>query len=879
MSFSFHRNAVELSSSGFAYARVETDDSGNPIDLIYLEANDAYRAMIGLEGVPIEGLSAKIVHPQYAGGLSDWMLSVARVGASGRPQRFTTHLAATRRWVGVGANSPEPFHVLIQLDDVSQEVRKFLLYEDFLNITPVLLCVIDLQGAFIMANDEWTSSLGHDRDTLIGSSIRDYLHPDDMGKTEQVLRDLSEDRVVYNFRNRYRHIDGSYRHLEWRARINGTQVYGAARDVTERVARDKQKQRELDLMNLLFEQTLTGMVIMMLDTPVATGCGTVSSDSVDLLLEGLRVVRANEAFLVQYRATEQEMLGRSVADFFRHDPDAARVEFRTFIERGRVSMEFEGRRSDGSSLWVRGDYTCLYDSEKHIVGLFGMQIDITDRKQAELALERSERMYRLIAEHASDVIWAYNLTERRFTYISPSVIRFIGYTPEELIRLPFCASVHPDDIPSTIRRIRSMVAQFGRQSVRKEPWTIRLRHIHKDGTILHGDATVNFRYAPEGYLEAIGVSRDITSRKADEEKILNLSYRDQLTGLHNRRYLEEQQGIIARDPDSLPLSLVVCDVNGLKLANDVFGHQEGDRLLISCARILSGSAGPGEMVARVGGDEFILLLVRTDRASVERRIGTLRDLMGRDNGGRTPLSVSFGAATTESPVDSLEELFKEAEDAMYRHKLLESSSYKHDVIRLLIRSLYDKGAYEREHSAAVACLCVHLGTSMGLYPSDLEELRLAGMLHDIGKIGIETRVLNKAGPLSEHELVQVQRHPEIGFQILRSVQNFGRIADWVLMHHEQPDGHGYPQRLTDAHIPLESKIIAVANAYDAMTSASGYRERMSHEQACEELIRCSGSQFDRSAVEAFLALPVPRLLSEMREKEVADGTKRDAWPL
>ena len=209
---------------------------------------------------------------------------------------------------------------------------------------------------------------------------------------------------------------------------------------------------------------------------------------------------------------------------------------------------------------------------------------------------------------------------------------------------------------------------------------------------------------------------------------------------------------------------------------------------------------------------------------------------------------------------------------MYRRKLLESSSYKHDVIKLLINGLHEKGLYERKHSNKVSFLSYEIGKAMGLASGDLDELRLAGMLHDIGKIGIDTDVLNRVGPLDAHEWEQMRRHPEMGFQILRSVQNFGRIADWILAHHEQPDGKGYPQGLVDSEIPLQSKIIAVANAFDSMTSSSGFKHPLEIPGALEELQTYIGTQFDPKVVETLVSLPREYLEKDtISEEGISDG--------
>jgi diguanylate cyclase (GGDEF)-like protein/PAS domain S-box-containing protein/putative nucleotidyltransferase with HDIG domain len=867
----FYRGIIAESSYGYAYIKVLTDAQEVPVDLEFVEVNEAFAHLFSFDRESVPGKRARDLFSDELTSDFNRVAAVGRIGLTGRRQNFVYHLDVSDRWISVRAFCPELGFVVLQIVDVSQEIKRLRIHEGIFNLTPILLCVIDFDGKFIMANDEWTASLGYPKQALLNARIYDYLHPNDLETTETVMKELGEDHVIRNFVNRYLAYDGSCHSLEWRVYVSEGLIYGAARDITDQLAAEKQKQRELDLMNLLFDQTLTGMYMMMLDEPVDWKQSVDKDATLEYILCHQRVVRTNQAFWDQYGATREQVIGKTFVEFFKTDMDEVRKAWRRLLDQGRINFETEDRRMDGTPLYTVGDYSCIYDSKGRVVGYFGMQLDMTDRKEGEVALEKSERMYRLMAEHASDVIWVFDLMDKSFSYMSPSVQQFLGYSPEELMVLPFGTSLHPADIAPTVHRLRQMISEFKRNPGPQNKWTFQVRHRKADGTIIWADASINFRYTETGNIEAIGVSRDVTSRKLNEEKILHLSYRDQLTGLYNRRYFEEHQRTYA-EPASLPLTMVVCDVNGLKLTNDVFGHQVGDQLLKACANVLVQAKRPDDVVARIGGDEFVLLFPNTSQPEAQERIDAIMHAVSQQVVGKTHLSVSFGAATLGAPVASLEPLFKEAEDIMYRRKLLESSSYKHDVIKLLINGLYEKGLYERKHSEKVSFLSYEIGKAMGLASGDLDELRLAGMLHDIGKIGIDTDVLNQVGPLDAHEWVHMRRHPEMGFQILRSVQNFGRIADWILSHHEQPDGKGYPQGLLDNEIPLQSKIIAVANAFDSMTSSSGFKHPLDVSAALAELQACAGTQFDPSAVATLVSLPREILEKDsFNEEGISDG--------
>ncbi|WP_422477790.1 sensor domain-containing diguanylate cyclase/phosphohydrolase [Pleomorphochaeta sp. DL1XJH-081] len=864
----FYRKIIIESSIGYAYAAVVTDNDGNPTDLSLIEVNDALAKLVGMQKTDFEGKNLSTCLPQIQGNEFNWIASVGRVGLTGISQHVVQRVDYVDRWFSVRVSCPEKGKIVVLINDVTAEVKRTRLYEGIVNLTPVLIFVIDFEGKIIIANDEWTHILGYPKQSLLGSHVFDYIHPEDIESTVKVMEDLDENRVIRNFVNRYRNFEGSFRSLEWRAHVSDGLIYGSARDITERMATEKQKQRELDLMNLLFDQTLTGMFMMMLEEPVDWDQASDKDALLDSMMEDLLLVKTNQAFLEQFGTNAEHVAGMSLSELFSNNLETTKQVWRELMDQGKTSQEFEGRKFDGTPIWIRGDYHCLYNSKRQIVGNFGMQLDISDRRLSEVALKRSERRYRLIAEHASDVIWVYDVEKRAFVYLSPSVRQFLGYEPEELIEKPVEFSLYPQDVERIKKKLGHMILEFSKHPKLEKRWKLQMRQVKRDGSVIWAEASINFRLKRSQKVEAIGVSRDVTTRKRNEERILHLSYRDQLTGLYNRRYYEERQTILCSDERYMPLSVVVCDVNGLKLTNDVFGHQMGDQLLVTCANSLLAVNKQKDIIARIGGDEFVVLMAKTSQEEALERIEGMRQEIADKQVGKTRLSVSFGCATAYKTSDSFEAIFKQAEDIMYRQKLLESSSYKHDVIKVLIHSLYDKGRYEKDHSEHVGALCIQLGREMGFPPAEVDDLRLAGMLHDIGKIGISQELLNQKRQLSDQEWSQMRRHPEMGFQILRSVQNFGHIADWILAHHEQPDGKGYPRGLTDTSIPLQAKIIAVANAFDSMTSPSGYRQQpLSIDEALRELDRCSGTQFDPSVVKAFHSLPISYLSDPTLQKE------------
>jgi len=189
---------------------------------------------------------------------------------------------------------------------------------------------------------------------------------------------------------------------------------------------------------------------------------------------------------------------------------------------------------------------------------------------------------------------------------------------------------------------------------------------------------------------------------------------------------------------------------------------------------------------------------------------------------------------------------------MYRNKLYSGTSFKNDILNLITKSLFDQNSVEQNHAESVSQWCGRIGLALGMDASDIKELSMAGLLHDIGKIAIPESILMKNGTLTESEMVDVRRHPEIGYQILRSVSEFANIAQFVLNHHERMDGSGYPRGLKGDDIPMQSRIIAIAEAYDSIVRKLPYRKPRSKDAAIEELSCHAGTHFDAEILSVFI---------------------------
>ena len=347
------------------------------------------------------------------------------------------------------------------------------------------------------------------------------------------------------------------------------------------------------------------------------------------------------------------------------------------------------------------------------------------------------------------------------------------------------------------------------------------------------------------------VFRDCSERHRKQKQIDHLSYHDQLTGLFNRRYYSRAVKVMD-DSKFLPVALVMADVNGLKLTNDAFGHSSGDQVLIKLASLLMRKARPEDVVARIGGDEFVLLLPNTDEDGAKSVIAHLEEKLKNEAQGRLMFSVSFGLGMKLSADSNLEDAYKRAEELMYQHKLSQGTSLRSRTIDIIMRTLYEKSDREEAHSKRVGALAGALAEKLGFAKDHVTLIRAAGLLHDIGKIGVDEKVLSKPGLLDDTEWQAMKCHPDIGFRILSSAPEFSEIAGYVLEHHERLNGKGYPRGLQEDEISIPGRILALADSYDAMTSERPYKHCLSKPEAVQELKRHAGTQFDSVIAKLFV---------------------------
>lgn len=422
---------------------------------------------------------------------------------------------------------------------------------------------------------------------------------------------------------------------------------------------------------------------------------------------------------------------------------------------------------------------------------------------------------------------------------------------EASIKAYYDKSIKPgDDYLSNITndQMKNRIASFLNQVVQGET-LVKTVEIETTNNKFYEE-----RYTPiisNGVVEGVTViSYEVTERKNYESSILLLSYYDHLTGLGNRRLYQEklQQLNLLND---FPVTFIMADINGLKLMNDAFSHDAGDDLLVRAASFMKNHFENYGTVCRIGGDEFVIILPRTDEKFANHLVSQIDHKLEESSVKGIQISISFGVASAES-MNEINLATRKAEENMYAHKVSSISSSRNLLIKALQKTLYEKNPREEAHCKRVSIVAKALGEKLGLDNEQLGLLEVISYLHDIGKIAIDEDILNKTDDLTPQEWEKIKKHPEIGYRILSTAPEYFEVATDILSHHERYDGNGYPRSLKENQIPLRARILSIADAYDAMVNKRSYNKLKSHEEAIKELLEHRGTQFDPKLVDLFI---------------------------
>jgi PAS domain S-box-containing protein/diguanylate cyclase (GGDEF)-like protein len=436
--------------------------------------------------------------------------------------------------------------------------------------------------------------------------------------------------------------------------------------------------------------------------------------------------------------------------------------------------------------------------------------------------------------------------EGHFIQVNRALSEITGYPEGELLGKTFKEITHPDDVTESSDLYEKVLA--GDLS----DYKMDKRYVRADGREV--SVLVNVSIVRDGSgepLYAIGQVQDVTEQRRAQQQLAHQAFHDALTGLPNRRKLmNDLHERMATATRSEPLLLLLFDLDGFKAYNDTFGHPAGDSLLARLGQRLKAAVEGRGVAYRMGGDEFCIL----GRVGVEGEapLASAAAAALSEQGEGFNITSSYGSVML--PMDALEEAeaLRKVDERLYAQKGTRRASPGRQATDALLKALAERSSDLGTHLNDVAHLCDAVAGEIDIPEEDKAPLLQAAALHDVGKVAIPDAILEKPGPLDETEWEFMRTHTIIGERIVSAAPALTQAAKVIRSTHERFDGTGYPDRLGGDEIPLASRIIAVCDAYDAMTSNRPYRTAMSVEGALSELRRNAGGQFDPEVVEAFV---------------------------
>jgi len=561
-----------------------------------------------------------------------------------------------------------------------------------------------------------------------------------------------------------------------------------------------------------------------------------------------RITAVFGKWMEQDGVTSEYFRGKTLRDFLGEEKALVYEETNKKVLAGETALTEFSIKRNGQPRLYQTFLSPIKDREGTVSGIVGIGRDITELKNAQQELEEEKELLRVTLLSIGDGVITTD-RQGKITSINRVAKEITEFDDE--VKGQYFSHVFKLISEETGEKVEDPVAKvlYTGTIIEMANHTVLITKYGRKVPV--ADSAAPIKNHKGQILGAVLVFRDVSRQKEQQKRILYMSYHDSLTGLYNRRFLEEKIKKI-NTSKHLPLSIIICDVNGLKLTNDVFGHETGDKLLIKAAEILKKVCSEKGIIARWGGDEFLIVMPQTSDKTAEKIKQNIKSRCFQESIGSIQLSIAIGLAVKTNKGQNLQQTMKEAEEWMYRQKLIEGKSYRKHIINTMMATLFEKSQESEEHVERLKNYCLEIGKNLKLSLREIEEVVLLAALHDIGKISINKNILNKPGPLNPDEWEEMKKHPEFGFRIVRNIPELSSVAEYILFHHERWDGKGYPRGVKGKEIPLLSRIIAVADAYDAMTSSRKHQKTKSKEEAIAEIKRYAGTQFDPKIVNAFL---------------------------
>ena len=834
----FDRNMLDILPFGIGYIRLLTNQSNIAAEYVFFDVNSAFEKLTGLPREKILGEQADNMLRNTIQSDFNWISYFINVSSSEETHEIQCIGNSGRRLkISAAPSGREILAIVIQeIPDDAPVVRHgdstILANNSMFHCTHDAISLVGYNnGEFRYISNNTVHQQLTGLGDISGRSPVELLGEDVGGTLQKYYEQCMKIGLPVTYEQVFNFVRGEQ---TWQTKVtpiyNGSEILYllcSSRDITELKTVQGESRVLSQRLHAMFHQHTAVMLII---EPVSG-----------------KIVDANPAACDFYGYSMGELLSLYIENINILPVDEVERQRLNAYQEKKCYFLFPHRLKNGEIRLV-DVYSCpISDGEREL--LYSIIYDVTDREILRNELFQEKEVLQTTLQSIGDGVVTTD-SSGKITGLNIVAQEITGWKHDEAIGRPFSDVflLQNEETGLLIDNPIQKVMETGR-IIGLANHTVLISR--QKQAIPIADSAAPIKGEDGKILGVVMVFRDVSSEKEHNNKIRFLSYHDALTGLYNRRYIEE---MLDREdfPGQLPLSVIMGDVNGLKITNDVFGHSSGDALLQHVANLLKKYCHANDLIARWGGDEFVVLMPRTNLEQAEQIIDTIKNNPVSIDESGLQLSLSLGCAVKEKANRSIHAVMREAEENMYHQKLLDGKSYRNAIINTLLATLYEKSMETEEHSKRIDDNCHAIGQKLHLSSKEMDELSLLAILHDIGKVGINPNILKKPGSLTLVEWEEMKRHPEIGYRIVQATPELANVADFILSHHERWDGKGYPRGLKGDEIPLVCRILAITDAFDAMTNDRVYRTAKSSEEAMAELTDNSGTQFDPEIVRLFV---------------------------
>ena len=730
--------------------------------------------------------------------------------------------------------------------------------------------IIVKEGAIIYNSKKILEALGYLRKDIISKKLIDYIHPNDLDSFIKCHININEDKnLPTNKTFRLLSLNGDIKWFEISSIFVSKKkkvIINFLKDVTRIAQAESGLIEALDSYYTIFEHSPTSFWEIDISDLKEYIFGlrdfgnnndekffNYNQNILFQCIDKLKIVNLNKANLGLFDISDKSMLLENMFKLISNDFKDIFIKLFKAISIGEFSDESEinFKTFSGKEKYTIVKFIILKNNDEINSKALLFINDITEHKIMIKKIQDLSQFHESVINDAS--VWLSVFDNNLNAIIWNNAAEQIsGYLKEEVLsKNNIWGLLYPDNTEQ--ENIKNKITTFNENGCIEEfETTIKCKN---------GDSKIilwNIKKLIDSENNKIGlinIGYDYTDKKNMEEKITHIAMHDSLTGLHNRTFFEEHLDLMFKER-KVKVGLIILDIDGLKYVNDTLGHQQGDKLIVSVAKILNKTFRPSDIICRIGGDEFAVLLRNIDEQQIQGVLKRLKSIVEEYNHNlkvnKYPLNISFGYSIKDDKDKTALQSFKEADDMLFEKKVPKKELVINSVLSVIRATMLEKDAITEEHMIRLKSLATNFAEALDFDNTSKEKLVIATELHDIGKVVVPDEILNKKGSLNSNEFEIIKKHSKSGYRIASLTPTIKNISEFILYSHERWDGQGYPEGLMEEEIPIISRMVHIIDAYDVMINKRPYKKEMSEELAIAELNKCSGNQFDPYLVDVFL---------------------------